>query len=55
MAKAMDILRKLRVKRSDKPGADCAFDQRLQKMGGVRHVSVARAVLFRTRRAPQEA
>ncbi len=48
MAKAMDMLRKLRFfgrKDSDGP---TVFDLRLQKLGGVRHVRVSRAVLFRT-------
>jgi hypothetical protein len=48
MAKAMDMLRKLRFfGRKDTEGPT-VFDLRLQKLGGVRHVSVRRAVLFRT-------
>jgi hypothetical protein len=55
MAKAMALLRKLRLTRQDKPQPETAFDRRLNRLGGVRHVSVARAVLFRTRPAHQEA
>jgi hypothetical protein len=48
MAKALNILRKLGLFQSRDIETQSAFDQRLQQMGGVRHVSVARAVLFRT-------
>ncbi|MEZ5798759.1 MAG: hypothetical protein R3D63_15520 [Paracoccaceae bacterium] len=48
MAKAMDILRKLRITGKAEGGLQDAFDARLQKLSGVRQVSVARAVLFRT-------
>ncbi|MBK6467832.1 MAG: hypothetical protein WAT25_10215 [Paracoccaceae bacterium] len=51
MAKAMDILRKLNVFRGKEPEGQTVFDNRLQKMGGVRQGSVARAVLFRTERS----
>lgn len=48
MAKAMELLRKLRITREEKPEPDSAFDRRLKKLGGVRPVTVSRAVLFRT-------
>lgn len=48
MAKAMEIFRKIGLVGGKAPAADTAFDQRLEKLGGVRHVCVARAVLFRT-------
>lgn len=55
MKKAVDFLRRLRSKRQEKPVTDAAFEARLQKMNRVRHVSVARAVLFRTRSGHPEA
>lgn len=55
MAKAIELLRKLTAKRAEPVETVSAFDERLKKMGGVRHVSVSRAVLFRTRPAHQEA
>lgn len=55
MAKAMEFLRKLRINRAEKPETETAFDRRLKKLGGVRHVSVSRAVLFRTQPGPMEA
>ena len=48
MAKAMMILRRLNLLRGKEAEGPTVFDLRLEKMGGVRHVSVARAVLFRT-------
>lgn len=48
MAKAMEILHRLGLLRSAEREGQTVFDARLQKLGGVRHVSVARAVLFRT-------
>lgn len=51
MAKAMELLQKLALRRNaDQPGQS-VFDTRLQKLSGVHHVSVARAVLFRTARS----
>ncbi|WP_225026808.1 hypothetical protein [Xinfangfangia pollutisoli] len=55
MARFLDMLQILCRKRSQTPRPDAIFDQRLQKLGGVRRVSVARAVLFRTRPEPREA
>ncbi len=54
---ALNFLRKLGLAPNPKTAEDSqhAFDLRLQKMGGVRRVSVARAVLFRTRPGPREA
>jgi hypothetical protein len=56
MAKAMEMLRKLRLKRAERPETETetAFDRRLRKLGGVRHVTVSRAVLFRTQPEPME-
>ncbi|MFE3838641.1 hypothetical protein [Pseudogemmobacter sonorensis] len=63
----LQILRKLRARSAatapaapsaESPAetaAESAFDARLRKLGGVRHVTVSRAVLFRTRPARQEA
>ena len=48
MAKAMSLLQKLGLFRVKQTEAPSAFDMRLQQMGGVHKVSVARAVLFRT-------
>ena len=48
MAKALNILRKMGLFRDSADEGQSVFDLRLQQMGGVRHVSVARAVLFRT-------
>ncbi len=48
MAKAMDILRKFGLFRSREAEEQTVFDLRLKKLGGVRRVSVSRAVLFRT-------
>ena len=48
MTKATDILRKIGLFGGKAPEAPTVFDTRLQKLGGVRHVRVARAVLFRT-------
>ncbi|MDQ2067447.1 hypothetical protein Q9295_13795 [Xinfangfangia sp. CPCC 101601] len=48
MAKALSLLQRLwNFRQRDEP-KDSAFEQRLQEMGGLRQVSVARAVLFRT-------
>lgn len=55
MAKAMDFLRRLRLMRRGARQDETAFDRRMQRLGAVRRVSVARAVLFRTRPEPQEA
>lgn len=55
MTKAMELLRKLTTRSAAPAPVESAFDLRLKKMGGVRPVSVSRAVLFRTRPAPQEA
>jgi hypothetical protein len=51
MAKAMELLRKIGIKAGSKPEGETAFDLRLRKLGGVRKVSVSRAVLFRTQPA----
>lgn len=51
MAKAMELLRKLGRKTGGQPEGETAFDLRLKKLGGVRKVSVSRAVLFRTQPA----
>lgn len=48
MAKALTILQKLGFFRPKQAEAQSAFDLRLQRMGGVQKVTVARAVLFRT-------
>lgn len=48
MSKAMDALRKIGLLSAKAPEKLTVFDARLQKLGGVRHVRVARAVLFRT-------
>ncbi len=48
MAKAMEMLRKLGLFRKSDTEGSTVFDLRLQKLGGVRHVTVSRAVLFRT-------
>lgn len=48
MAKAMELLRKLGQRRAAKEEAPSAFDNRMQKLGHLRQVSVARSVLFRT-------
>ena len=48
MSKAMDALRKIGLLSTKVPDQPTVFDARLQKLGGVRHVRVARAVLFRT-------
>ncbi|GAB1364899.1 hypothetical protein MASR1M32_41350 [Rhodobacter sp.] len=48
MTKAMNLLQKLGIFRVKEAQAPSAFDLRLQAMGGVHKVSVARAVLFRT-------
>ena len=48
MAKALTFLRSLGLFQPKQPDGETAFDKRLQQMGGVRQVSVARAVLFRT-------
>ena len=48
MAKAMEALRKIGLFGGKTPDAETAFDARLQKLGGVRQVRIARAVLFRT-------
>ena len=57
MELALKFLRKLGLAPIPKETDDTqhAFDLRLQKMGGVRRVTVARAVLFRTRPEPREA
>lgn len=55
MAKALDILRKLRFGRAAKSEVETVFDLRLKKLGGVRQVAVSRAVLFRTQSRPMEA
>jgi hypothetical protein len=48
MAKAMELLRKLVQLRSKQDETTSAFDDRLAKLSGVRQVSVARSVLFKT-------
>lgn len=48
MAKALMILQKLGLFRPKEADGPSAFDLRLQRLGGVRQVNVARAVLFRT-------
>ena len=48
MTKAMDALRKIGLLSAKAPAPETLFDARLKKLGGVRHVRVARAVLFRT-------
>ena len=63
MQKAPKFLSRLRALRlvfarpaaAPQSAADPAFDQRLQKLGRVRPVSVSRAVLFRTRPEQREA
>jgi hypothetical protein len=48
MAKAMELLRKLGSLGKKQGDSETAFDDRLAKLGGVRQVSVARSVLFKT-------
>ena len=48
MLKMLSVLRKLVFVRKKGAEAPSIFDQRLEQMGQVRPVSVARAVLFRT-------
>ncbi|WP_395541729.1 hypothetical protein [Neotabrizicola sp. sgz301269] len=55
MAKAMEFLRKMRLVPAAKALPETAFDQRMNRLDAIRRVSVARAVLFRTQPARQEA
>lgn len=48
MTKTLTILRQLTPFKPKQPDGPSQFDQRLQKLGGVRQVRVARAVLFKT-------
>jgi hypothetical protein len=48
MAKALTFLQKLGLFRPKETDGASAFDLRLQRMGGVQKVNVARAVLFRS-------
>lgn len=48
MAKTLTILQRLGLFRPKETDGHSAFDIRLQRMGGVQKVTVARAVLFRT-------
>ena len=48
MAKTMMILQKIGLFRTKDTDGQAAFDKRLQKLSGIRHVNVRHAVLFRT-------
>ena len=49
MEKAIILLQRFGLLRPKVENKPTAFDLRVQKLGGVHKVSVARAVLFRTR------